>query len=258
MRDAAAPAKETEKQEPMKDTPIETSIRASMEVSIGTPVETPIETPAKTPIIKTPPESSVAGNAAKRESPLEAIKSSLENFMENSQGDFASLIDVRSVDLAALPPLVLPPPVKPRPRPPVRPGGVVPAPSDKMLWPVDGKVTSGFGRRGRRGFHAGIDIPMPRGTSIRAAQSGVVLDVGSTKDRQYRGYGNVVLLDHGNGIVTMYAHCHRVTIKKGQSVKRGDVVGTVGSTGRSTTNHLHFEVRKNGKAVNPIPYLPAR
>jgi murein DD-endopeptidase MepM/ murein hydrolase activator NlpD len=68
----------------------------------------------------------------------------------------------------------------------------------------------------------------------------------------------VVVLNHGGGIVTMYAHCQSVAVKKGQPVKRGDVVGAVGNTGRSTTNHLHFEIRKDGKAVNPIPYLPVR
>jgi murein DD-endopeptidase MepM/ murein hydrolase activator NlpD len=127
-----------------------------------------------------------------------------------------------------------------------------------MVWPVSGKVSSGFGRRGKRHMHAGIDIPMPKGTPIAAAQDGVVLEVSTNKSRKYRGYGNAALIDHGGGIVTMYAHCQNVSVKAGQRVKQGDIVGTVGNTGRTTTHHIHFEVRKNGKAVDPIPYLASR
>jgi murein DD-endopeptidase MepM/ murein hydrolase activator NlpD len=129
---------------------------------------------------------------------------------------------------------------------------------DKMTWPVEGKITSGYGRRGKRRFHSGIDIPMPKGTPILAARDGVVLDVGTNRSKKYRGYGNTALIDHGNGVVTLYAHCQSVNVKKGQPVKRGDVIAFVGNTGRSTTNHVHFEVRKNGKAVNPLPYLASR
>jgi hypothetical protein len=130
--------------------------------------------------------------------------------------------------------------------------------SDKMMWPVDGKITSGFGWRTKRRFHHGIDIPMLSGTPIFAAQNGVVLDIGTNKSKKYRGYGNTALLDHGNGIVTLYAHCQSLCVQKGQAVKRGDVIGFVGSTGRVTTAHVHFEVRKDGKAVNPLPYLASR
>jgi murein DD-endopeptidase MepM/ murein hydrolase activator NlpD len=128
----------------------------------------------------------------------------------------------------------------------------------KMTWPVDGKITSGYGRRGKRSFHSGIDIPMLKGTPIFAAQDGVVLDVGTNQNKKYRGYGNTALLDHGNGIATLYAHCQSVCVKTGQVIHRGDVIGFVGSTGRSTTAHVHFEVRKDGKAVNPLPYLASR
>jgi murein DD-endopeptidase MepM/ murein hydrolase activator NlpD len=130
--------------------------------------------------------------------------------------------------------------------------------NDKMAWPVSGRVTSGFGRRGKRRFHAGIDIPMPRGTPIVAALDGIVLDVGTSKNRQYRGYGNTALIGHENGIITLYAHCQSVSVKKGQAVRQGEVIGFVGNTGRSTTPHVHFEVRKDGKAVNPLPYLANR
>jgi murein DD-endopeptidase MepM/ murein hydrolase activator NlpD len=155
--------------------------------------------------------------------------------------------------LASLPPLTLPPPTRTPPQPPA---STAPA-LDKMRWPVSGKVSSGFGRRKRR-LHAGIDIPMPQGTPIVAAQDGVVLKVIAAKSKGYRGYGNAVLIDHGSGIVTMYAHCQSVSVKAGQRVKQGEVVGLVGNTGRTTTHHIHFEVRKDGKAVDPIPYLAAR
>jgi murein DD-endopeptidase MepM/ murein hydrolase activator NlpD len=146
------------------------------------------------------------------------------------------------------------------PAAPAAQSGVVAATvrNDKMAWPVSGKVTSGFGRRGKRRFHAGIDIPMPKGTPIVAALDGIVLDVGTSKNRQYRGYGNTALIGHGNGIITLYAHCQSVSVKKGQAVRQGEVIGLVGNTGRSTTPHVHFEVRKDGKAVNPLPDLANR
>ncbi|MDR3230590.1 MAG: M23 family metallopeptidase [Synergistaceae bacterium] len=130
--------------------------------------------------------------------------------------------------------------------------------SEKMAWPVSGKVSSGFGKRGKRHFHAGLDLPMPKGTPILAVMDGTVLETATTKTPKYRGYGNLVLLDHGNGLVTMYAHCQSVSVKKGQTIKQGDVVALVGNTGRTTTCHVHFEVRKNGKPVNPLPLMAAR
>ena len=128
----------------------------------------------------------------------------------------------------------------------------------KMMWPVSGNITSGFGKRGKRSFHAGIDMPMPSGTPVAAALNGVVLETATSKDRRYRGYGNVVLIDHGSGIVTLYAHCSKINVNKGQKIKQGDIVALVGKTGRATAYHVHFEVRKNGSAVNPIPYLMPR
>jgi len=128
----------------------------------------------------------------------------------------------------------------------------------KMIWPVNGRVSSGFGRRGRRGFHAGIDIPMPARTPILAALDGVVIDTATYRDRRFRGYGNVVLIDHGNGLVTLYSHASEIKVRRGQQVRQGDVVALVGRTGRATANHLHFEVRVNGRAVNPIPFLVPR
>lgn len=126
----------------------------------------------------------------------------------------------------------------------------------KMLWPVDGKVTSGFGPRGRR-LHAGVDIPMPLNTPIRAANSGVVAKTGNNSTPGFRGYGNFVLMDHGGGVKTLYAHCNTVSVRPGQRITVGQVIAHVGRTGRASTEHLHFEVRINDKPVNPIPYLAA-
>lgn len=128
----------------------------------------------------------------------------------------------------------------------------------KMIWPVDGTVSSGFGPRGKRRFHYGIDIPMPKGTAIRAARDGVVTHVTHNRTPGFRGYGNSIIIDHGNGISTLYAHCLTASVKRGQRVKQGDVIGKVGRTGRASTNHVHFEVRVRGKPVNPIPYLARR
>ena len=147
-------------------------------------------------------------------------------------------------------------------RPSPEPAPAVPEVSrssgSKMIWPVNGAVSSGFGKRGRRSLHAGIDIPMPKGTSIRAARDGVVKLVASAKSRSFRGYGNVVIVDHGGGIATLYAHCLNIEVRQGQRVRQGETLATVGRTGRATTSHVHFEVRVNGKPVDPIPFLGPR
>lgn len=125
----------------------------------------------------------------------------------------------------------------------------------KMMWPVDGKVSSPFGKWRGRHMHQGIDIPMPNGTPIRAANTGVVTRTGNNSTMGFRGYGNFVLIDHGSGVHTFYAHCSSVAVREGQRVMQGQIIGAVGSTGRSTANHLHFEVRVNDVKVDPMPYL---
>ena len=125
----------------------------------------------------------------------------------------------------------------------------------KMLWPVVGRISSPFGVNRGSHKHAGIDIPMPAGTPIRAARSGVVLRTGNNSTPGYRGYGNFALVDHGGGMQTFYAHCSSISVTQGQKVVQGQIVGCVGNTGRSTANHLHFEVRVNNVKVNPVPYL---
>ncbi len=123
--------------------------------------------------------------------------------------------------------------------------------------PVKGLLTSRFGYRPdpfdkdkRRTFHGGIDITAPRGKKVRATGDALVIKTG-----RLRGLGNAVYLSHGYGITTRYGHLLKILVEEGQQVKRGDVVGQVGNTGRSTGNHLHYEVRVDGRATNPLGYI---
>lgn len=128
-------------------------------------------------------------------------------------------------------------------------GGSTGVPSSSgFIWPVNGVLTSGFGYRWGR-LHAGIDISAPAGTPIHAAASGTIIFAG-----WMGGYGNMVIIDHGGGIATAYAHMSSIWMSGG-SVGQGASIGGVGTTGSSTGNHLHFEVRVNGQAVDPMGYL---
>ncbi len=127
----------------------------------------------------------------------------------------------------------------------------------KLLWPVEGFIYSTFhASRGRRG-HGAIDICAGKGTPVAAAADGMVSIV-SNNGKGFRGYGKIVILDHGNGMHTVYAHCDDILVKMGQRVKQGDFIATVGRTGRATTNLLHFEVRLTGKKQDPLKHLPSR
>lgn len=128
-----------------------------------------------------------------------------------------------------------------------------PASSDSpnLQWPVEGRVSSEFGaHRGRR-RHQGIDIRAPAGTAIRAAAAGRV-----TGSQSLRGYGNVVIVDHGSSVETRYAHNRRNLVGKGQRIARGEVIAKVGQTGNATAPHLHFEVRWRGEPQDPRKWLP--
>ena len=126
-----------------------------------------------------------------------------------------------------------------------------------MLWPLPGytRLSSTFKMRvhpitGVYKLHSGIDIPAPKGTDVLAANDGVVVKAGRNT-----AYGNMVIIDHGGGVSTLYGHGSEITVTLGQTVKKGDVILKVGSTGYSTGNHLHFEVRTNGDPVDPLPYV---
>ncbi len=119
----------------------------------------------------------------------------------------------------------------------------------RLVMPLRGTISSGYGPRNGR-MHEGIDILAPEGTPVRAAGYGVVLYAGDGM----RGYGNAVILDHGDGITTLYAHLKDFHVESGDVVAAGSVIGEVGDTGNATTMHLHFELRSDGEGVDPEKY----
>ncbi len=131
-------------------------------------------------------------------------------------------------------------------------GMMLPGSTTPSLWPARGEVSSPFGLRwSGSDFHPGIDIANDMGTPIVATADGVVTTAGWNSG----GYGNMVDIDHGNGIMTRYGHAMQVVVRAGQTVHRGQVIAYMGSTGYSTGPHVHYEVRINGSPVNPIRYL---
>lgn len=123
------------------------------------------------------------------------------------------------------------------------------------IWPVDGRLMGAYGHRsdpfsGEGAFHRGVDISAPTGTPIRAAADGVVSFAG-----WFSGFGKLVVVDHGNGMETYYAHMSKIDVMEGHDVRRGEVIGRVGSTGRATAPHLHYEVHVGKAAVNPYRFL---
>ncbi|MGE5544886.1 MAG: M23 family metallopeptidase [Bacillota bacterium] len=126
-------------------------------------------------------------------------------------------------------------------------------------WPLGGEITSTFGWRGSpfsrsrssREFHDGIDIAAPYGSEVHAAADGVVIEAGWVA-----GWGRIIKIRHNGGLVSVYAHNSRILVKPGDSVTKGTVIAKVGSSGRSTGPHLHFTIEKDGKAVDPMIYLP--
>ena len=145
----------------------------------------------------------------------------------------------------------------------------------ELKWPCPGytRISSTFGYRGSAATggvgssnHKGIDMAAPHGTAILAAESGSVITVSNNCTHDYAktaktrcscggGYGNYIMISHGNGLVTLYGHCSSISVRVGQTVTKGQQIGTVGTTGYSTGNHLHFSVLLNGTYVNPAPYL---
>lgn len=123
------------------------------------------------------------------------------------------------------------------------------------LWPLQGRLLSSFGHRtdpfsGEGAFHTGIDLAAPVGTPVRATADGIV-----TMAEWYSGYGKLIVIDHGNGLSTYYAHLSQIDVVAGQEVRRGSIIGLSGATGRVTSPHLHYEVRRGGNPINPYAFL---
>ncbi len=127
-----------------------------------------------------------------------------------------------------------------------------PLSSRKFLLPVRGRLLSGFGPKGRGLRNDGVNIAAPRGTPVRAAENGIVVYSGNA----LLGFGNMILVRHANGYMTAYAHNDSVSVLRGDTVRRGQVIGKVGSTGNVASPQLHFEIRKGKRAVNPAKFLP--
>ena len=146
--------------------------------------------------------------------------------------------------------------VEPAPAKPVVAAPSAATPSDAQLsmrWPARGKIISGFGSKPNGMKNEGINIAMPEGTNVQAAEGGVVAYAGN----ELKGYGNLVLVRHPGGYVTAYAHTSQILVKKGDTVKRGDVIAKSGSTGAVQSPQLHFEVRKGATALDPSTFLNA-
>jgi len=125
-------------------------------------------------------------------------------------------------------------------------------PKDGFIKPVEGTITSVYGPRGA-GYHHGIDWAAKRGTPVRAAKGGRVVFRGKKK-----GFGRLIIVDHGQGVETYYAHLSAFKTRKGRKVRRGELIGKVGASGRASGPHLHFELRMDGKSVNPTGVVPIR
>ena len=132
-------------------------------------------------------------------------------------------------------------------------GDLGPAPK-RFVWPVNGRVVSGYGDKAGGLHNDGVNIQAPRGTPIRAAADGVVVYAGS----DLKGFGNMLLIRHGGNWLTAYAHAQAVLVDRGQRVKQGEVIARVGSSGNVDQPQLHFELRRGREAVDPERYLPRR
>ena len=127
------------------------------------------------------------------------------------------------------------------------------SPTGALAWPVTGPITSTFGQRDL-GWHSGLDIAADMGTLIGASAAGRV----SEADWKSDGYGYAVMIDHGNGLETLYGHCSELLVRPGDWVEAGEPVARIGSTGHSTGPHVHLEVRLDGECRDPLDYLAAQ
>lgn len=206
-------------------------------------------------ILKIPPVTGVVHKVKKGDT----VYSIAKYYNTDPQGivdfPFNTFVNDETFELAVGQILIVPDGVKPK-EIPWSPGayiaqktpdaGTVVA-SGKFVWPVSGVISQGY-----RWYHKAVDIANDKLPNILAADAGKVIVAGWPDNI---GYGNRVLIDHGNGFMTLYAHLSKIYVVSGQTVKRGDPIGQMGSTGRSTGPHLHFEIRHNGSLVNPLEFL---
>jgi murein DD-endopeptidase MepM/ murein hydrolase activator NlpD len=122
---------------------------------------------------------------------------------------------------------------------------------NQVRWPVKGRIVSGFGKKPSGKHNDGINVSVPAGTSIKAAENGVVAYAGS----ELEPYGNLILIRHANNWVTAYAHSDKLLVKRGDTVQRGQVIAKAGQSGNVSQPQLHFELRKGSKPVNPLSYM---
>lgn len=182
-------------------------------------------------------EGALLSARAKRRQALKGIETNVDEHEEVAAGLRAQIAEEIAAATGGMP----------------LPAGPLPDPSAAgLIWPVEGTVTSGFGYRWGQ-LHEGIDIAVPEGTPIRAAADGTVILLQS--EAESGGYGNYTCIDHGGGLSTCYAHQSSFGTSVGAHVSQGDVIGLSGNTGHSTGPHLHFEVRINGVATDPLGYL---
>ncbi len=145
---------------------------------------------------------------------------------------------------AALPPVIAPEEPKPLTQPPPRSAA-------RFAWPIKGKIISGFGAAGKGLHNDGINISANAGAEVKAADNGVVAYAGN----ELKGFGNLLLIKHADGLITAYAHNDKLMVQRGDEVQRGQVISTVGRTGNVDTPQLHFEVRKGTQSLDPMKYL---
>jgi len=141
------------------------------------------------------------------------------------------------------------------PPPPPAPVSEPPPPTGKgFIWPTDGKVVLGYGPKAKGLHNDGINIAAPQGAPVRAAENGVVAYAGN----EIRGFGNLLLIKHADGWITAYAHNEELLVKRGEAIKKGQIIARVGTTGNVTSPQLHFEMRRGRQAVDPIRYLSGK
>lgn len=230
-------------------TPLEAGLTVTVEQSCPLLVVSTVEeqelTRPITPQLETQPDSTMFTGEQRIIQEGEAGEAAVLSRVVTRCGVPIASTDLRSVTVTEAVPLIVGTGTQPKPQ---LPDGCL------FLWPVRGTISSDYGYRfifGETNFHRGIDIPAPMGTAINAAADGTVLFAGE------RGtYGNLVIVSHSNGFVTYYAHCSKFLVQAGDQVTQGQPIAAVGSTGRSTGPHCHFEVRYQNTPIDPLLYLP--